>query len=116
MGAYARRDRGGQLPKARESPVIKRPFLFLLTAGLVLAAAGCSPRHEIHIESDTCWQGTVNGDQYISDCGNANYKVIGTLHCVKLQKNTPTGSLRVRIDDNPWISTAGDFGQIQACN
>jgi len=58
----------------------------------------------------------VNDDQYINDCGNSSYRVIGTLRCVKIQKSTTYGSLRVRIDDHPWIATVDVYGIIQACN
>ena len=99
-----------------ESPVIKRSSLLVLSCVLLVAAAGCSKRHRIQVESDTCWNGTVNGEQYINDCGNSSYRVIGTLRCVKVQKATTSGYLRLRIDDHPWTDTADSYGIIQACN
>ena len=99
-----------------ECHVTKRTFLVVLMGLVAFAAAGCSPRHRIQVESDTCWTGTVNNDQFIDDCGNSSYKVIGTLRCVKIEKKTTYGYLRIRIDDHPWADTVDQYGIIQACN
>ncbi len=92
-----------------------RRIALLLACVALAAAAGCSKRHTIHIESNTCWSGSVNGDQNINDCGNATYKVIGTLRCVRVKVNTTTGFVRVQIDDHPWANTPDAYGVVQAC-
>ena len=98
-----------------ESHLTKRSILLVLVC-IALAAAGCSRRHRIQIESDTCWTGKVNADQSFSDCGNATYRVIGTLRCVTVKRETSAGYVRVRIDDHPWAETQDQFGTVQACN
>jgi hypothetical protein len=99
-----------------ESLVIKRSSLLVLLCVLLAGAAGCSKRHHIQIESDTCWTGTVNGDQYINDCGSTTYTVVGTLRCVKVRRTTPGGTLRLRVDDHPWVSSEDQYGIVQACD
>jgi hypothetical protein len=76
---------------------------------------GCSKKYQIEIESDTCWTGSVNNDQSITDCGNSRYKVVGALRCVRLTKTTANGYLRVRIDGRPWAETTEANGTVQAC-
>jgi hypothetical protein len=84
---------------------------------LLVGVAGCSPRHHIQIESNTCWTGDVDADQYIEGCGNTSYKVIGAVRCVSVtRKGAPTvGTLRVRIDDGPWSDTVNQYGNVEAC-
>lgn len=96
--------------------MIKRSTLLVLLCVLLAGAAGCSKRYRIQVESDTCWIGVVNGDQYINGCGNSSYKVVGTLRCVQVRRNDPGGSLRVRIDEHPWVSATDQYGFVQACN
>lgn len=96
--------------------MIKRTTVLVLMCAALVLTAGCSKRHKIHVESDTCWSGTVNDDQFIHDCGNSTYRVLGTLRCVKINKTTTTGYLRVRIDDRPWADTPDAYGSIQVCN
>lgn len=115
MGS-ARRVRGRRRLSDLESHVIKRSSLLVLMCVLLAAASGCSRRHTIHIESDRCWAGTVNGDQSISGCGNSTYKVLGAMRCVAVRRTDPGGTLRVRIDDHPWVSATDQFGNVQACN
>lgn len=83
-------------------------------AGLVLLA-GCSRVYHIQIQSDTCWSGTVNDDQNISDCGSSNYKVEGKLTCVKIEKLSVDGYLRLRVDGGQWAETTESHGLIQVC-
>ena len=92
-----------------------RPALVLLAA-LLLAATGCSKRHKVEVQSDTCWDGLINNDQHINYCGNATFKVIGDLQCVKVQKQTINGVLRVRIDGRPWAETTEPNGLVQVCD
>jgi hypothetical protein len=93
------------------------PLLLLLAAALSLALplAGCSKRYRVQIESDTCWDGVIDEGQTIYDCGNASYKVIGTMKCVRVQKKTNNGYVRVRIDSGPWSETTDPQGIVQVC-
>jgi len=80
----------------------------LLTLALLVAAAllvgSCSSTHHLNIESDTCWLMTIDGtsESVTRDCGNANYKIIGGFHCVRVTNLGPTGFVRIRIDGGPW--------------
>ena len=97
---------------------MKRFAAPLLLAALLLAAlatGGCSKRFHIEIQSDTCWSGVIDDGASFFDCGNANYKVVGPMRCVRLQKRTSNGYLRVRIDDGAWTETTDPLGIIQAC-
>lgn len=86
-----------------------------LALGALLASGGCSKRYRIQIESDTCWDGVIDEGQTIFDCGNASYKVIGALSCVRVQKKTDNGYVRVRIDSGPWAETSAPLGVVQVC-
>jgi hypothetical protein len=95
--------------------VIKR---LVVAAALCLALvplAGCSRTYHIQIQSDTCWEGLVNGDQFLSDCGDSNYKVVGKLTCMRVSKITANGYLRMRVDGGPWAETTQDHGVLQIC-
>lgn len=92
------------------------PILLVLMCLLLLGATGCSRRYKVHIESNTCWDGLFNNEQGVYGCGNSTYKVIGKLGCVRVQKNTTMGYLRVRIENQPWAETADSFGVVQVCN
>lgn len=83
---------------------------------LAVALAGCSKKHKLKVESDVCWSGSVNNDQFISGCGNASYTVLGGLGCVRLEKSGTAGYLRVRIDGKPWVETTDARGVVQVCN
>ncbi len=94
-----------------------RRLVWTLLAVTLLVSAGCSKRHHIQVESDGCWNGSVNNEQFISDCGNASYRVLGSLRCVKVQRaSTSTHFLRVRIDEQPWAQNPDSFGVVQVCN
>jgi hypothetical protein len=112
----ARCDRPGGTTSAMEHHVIMRFPLLVLLCLVLAVAAGCSKRHRIQIETDTCWNGNVNGDQNINGCGNTSYRIIGTLRCVRVQKETSTGYLRLRIDERAWVDTPDQFGFVQVCN
>ena len=86
----------------------------LLALGLASTGA-CSKRFRIEVQSDVCWAGKIDNDQIINDCGNATYKVVGSLSCVKLQKQSVSGYLRVRVDGGPWSETTDPSGIVQAC-
>ncbi|MEO5987712.1 MAG: hypothetical protein ABIU54_10275 [Candidatus Eisenbacteria bacterium] len=86
-----------------------------VTLCALLGAVGCSKDHRIEIQSDTCWDGIVNSQQHISGCYNKNYKIIGTLGCVRLQKQTVAGYMRMRLDGGAWSETSEQFGLVQIC-
>lgn len=94
-----------------------RVLPLLLAALLVPAAAstGCSKRYRIEIQSDTCWDGVIDDGQAIFDCGNASYKVVGSMRCVRVQKKTNNGYVRVRVDGGPWGETSDPLGIVQVC-
>ncbi len=98
---------------------MKRTLVLALLLGAALLAAvatgGCSKRYRIEIQSDTCWNGVIDEGQTIFDCGSSSYKVIGQLKCVRVQKATADGYLRVRIDSGPWAETTAPAGIVQVC-
>lgn len=97
---------------------MKRTLVLLLLAVALVAAlgsAGCSKRYRIEIQSDTCWDGVIDEGQGIFDCGNTSYKVVGALRCVRVQKRTNEGYVRVRIDGGPWGETTAPLGIVQVC-
>ena len=95
--------------------MISRILMLTVLGGALLLLGGCSKQFRVEIQSDTCWTGTINGDQGISDCGNSSYKVIGVMRCVRVHKDTVNGYLRVRIDGRPWAETTDNLGVVQAC-
>jgi hypothetical protein len=96
--------------------VSPRRIPILLCCLVLVTTAGCSKRHRVYVESNACWVGTINSDQNINGCGNATYRIIGPLHCVRVTKTSLSGSVRVRIDDQPWASTPDQYDVVQACN
>jgi hypothetical protein len=103
-------------PPGPETTVKRIAILLVLMLGTALLATnGCSKRYRIQVESDTCWDGLIDEGETIFDCGNSSYKVIGQLRCVRLQKKTDAGYLRVRIDSGPWASTTAPLGIVQVC-
>ncbi len=97
---------------------MKRPALLLLAVlvlGALVGTTGCSKRYKIEIQSDTCWDGVIDDGQGFFDCGNASYKVVGPMRCVRVIKRTNNGFLRVRIDGGAWVETTDPQGVVQAC-
>lgn len=90
--------------------------LVACVAALALfSATGCSKRHRVQFESNTCWRAVIDGQSggIIEDCQNANYKVLGDMNCVTIQTRTtvdPVNFVRVRIDDGDWSTNAVDNG------
>ncbi|MBI5711102.1 MAG: hypothetical protein HZC42_12505 [Candidatus Eisenbacteria bacterium] len=84
---------------------------------LLLGAGGCG-RTTLEIQSDTCWQGTVNKTQiYLDGCGNKTYKFSSGFKCARLNKRTGEGTLRARIRKKQvWIETTVPYGAIDVCN
>jgi hypothetical protein len=94
--------------------MIHRVAIVIVTvAGLSLA--GC--RHDqIHIESNTTWEGSVNNQINFSGRGDATYEMHGKLGCVLIQKSLPDSLyLRMRINDRPWEETRAPLGTIYQC-
>ena len=91
----------------------------LLIAALLLAVAalltGCSERHHIEVQSNACWDGIINNEQHVNECGNVSYKVTGKLKCIVIQKQNSNGYLRIRIDQRAWTETTEPFGLLQVC-
>lgn len=90
----------------------RRTVLALGFALLALSATGCSRKYRIHVESDTCWQGSVNRDLFLDDCNSAEFEVKGKLTEVSLTKKTAEGVLRVWIDDGRPGETSEPFGTV----
>lgn len=86
--------------------------LVLALAMLALATTGCSKKYRIHVESDTCWQGSINRDMFLDDCRNAEFEVKGKLTEVQLTKKTADGTLKLWIDDGRPAETSDPFGTV----
>jgi len=92
-----------------------RGRMLLAVLILALAAGGCS-KTRLEVESDTCWDGLINGTVHIGACGNKNYDVTSGFKCAELQKQTAVGLLRARIVDRTvWVETSEPFGLIKLC-
>jgi hypothetical protein len=87
-------------------------ILVLLLA--VATLAGCSKK--IRVESDTTWEGTVNGAP-VSGTGDQTFELNGDTNCYTLKKTTQIGYLRVKIRKGSGMdqSTIDDFGQVEGC-
>lgn len=106
----------GHLDPEMEAPVgLRNLVVTALMLCTILAAGGCSKRHRIEIESNTCWDGIINNQQGISGCNNKNYKIIGELGCARIQKQTVAGYLRMRVNGGAWTETSEQFGLLQIC-
>jgi hypothetical protein len=87
-------------------------FLVLLLAAAALA--GCSKK--IRVESDTTWEGTVNGAA-VAGSGNESYELNGDTNCYSFKKLTPQGYLRVKITKGSGMdqSVADSLGEVKGC-
>ena len=83
-----------------------RLLTLALLAAAALLAGSCSNTHHLNIESDTCWLMVIDGqtEAVTRDCGNANFKIIGGFHCVRVTNLGPTGTVRIRVDGGPWTA------------
>jgi len=103
--------------------VSRRVIAGLIMCGLlaVLAAAlvvtGCSKDHRVVIESNTCWVAVFDrqSESASAGCGNVNYRISGTVHCVRVHNATDSGFVRVRFDFGPWSENSDSSGTAQVC-
>ena len=91
----------------------------VMLAGLLLAALvlvpGCK-RNKVHVESNTYWDGLINGNIHIGGLGNKTYEIHGRLGCVTVQKARPdTLYLRLQINDGLKEETRAPTGVIYQC-
>ncbi len=98
------------------STVIRRLRIPVLFALLLALGSGCSKESRIQIESDTCWEGFVDGQARLADCGDKSYRVVGPFDCVTVSKQTVNGTLRLRIEGGGWIETSEPLGSLTICN
>ena len=99
--------------KRGEAPAPRTWALLALAAAL---AAGCS-RDVVHVESNTYWSGTINGNIIISGSGNMDYEMHGKLGCVEVSKSRlDTLYLRLHLNDRPPVETREPGGTVTQCN
>lgn len=95
----------------------------VLLLALALTAAGCSTKLEV--QSDTCWQGSVNA-QRVSGCGNTTYGIRGgsSHECYWfVLKSTDCGydcgHLRARLKgwnaDSRWVEWSPQHPVVWVC-
>ena len=96
-------------------PAIALLLVLLSAVTSLVMLTGCSERHRIEVQSDVCWDGIINGNQRVTECGNVSYKVTGKLKCVVFQKQNANGYLRARIDSRAWTETTESFGIVTVC-
>ena len=89
----------------------------LLLVILALLVGSCSNTHHLNIESDTCWLMSIDGqtEAVSRDCGNANFKIIGGFHCVRVTNLGPDGTVRIRVDGGPWTTKVGPQETAESC-
>jgi hypothetical protein len=97
-----------------------KPARLATLALLVIAAllvGSCSNTHHLNIESDTCWLMAIDGqtEAVTRDCGNANFKIIGGYHCIRVSNLGPDGTVRIRVDGGPWTARVGPNGTAESC-
>jgi hypothetical protein len=89
----------------------------LLFVILALVVGSCSNTHHLNIESDTCWLMVIDGqtEAVTRDCGNANFKIIGGFHCIRVTNLGPEGTVRIRVDGGPWTAKVGVSEVAESC-
>ena len=89
----------------------------LLFVILALVVGSCSNTHHLNIESDTCWLMVIDGqtEAVTRDCGNANFKIIGGFHCIRVTNLGPDGTVRIRVDGGPWTAKVGVNEVAESC-
>jgi hypothetical protein len=101
--------------------LIRRIVASAVLAGLAIltafAASGCAKNHKIAIQSNTCWIAKIDRQAAATseDCGDANFRVAGDIHCVVLTNLTDTGYVRVRIDEGAWLESTAPHGIVETC-
>jgi len=108
-----------QFPEFLHVPRLRpaRLFTLALIAAAALLMGSCSSTHHLNIESDTCWLMVIDGqtEAVTRDCGNANYKIIGGFHCVRVTNLGPTGYVRIRVDGGPWTAKVAVNEVAESC-
>ena len=98
--------------------VLACTLLLSLPGALALGVAGCSRRHHVNIESNTCWTAEFdqgNAGLVANECGSANFRVAGDVHCVRVTNLNDTGFVRVRIDDGAFVTNSSPRGTAETC-
>jgi hypothetical protein len=97
--------------------VLASLLLAMLCALLAAAGAGCSKRHHIEVQSNTCWIATIDRQKsaIFSDCESRNYRVAGEIHCVAVTNLSDTGYVRIRVDEGAWVESSAPHGTAEAC-
>jgi hypothetical protein len=98
-------------------PNSARPATALLFVILALVVGSCSNTHHLNIESDTCWVMAIDGqtEAVTRDCGNANFKIIGGYHCIRVTNLGPDGTVRIRVDGGPWTTKVAPNETAESC-
>jgi hypothetical protein len=108
---------------SKESLAVKRRIVATmivaaLTALVAFLGSGCLGNdHHVQIESNSCWVIVFDrsSDAIDAQCGRGNYRVAGTIHCVRVTNQADTGFVRVRIDGGPWSENDNPRGTAIAC-
>ena len=94
-------------------------LLVSLPGALALGLAGCAKRHHINIQSNSCWTAVIENEgssvAVANECGDANFRVAGELHCIRVTNLNDTGFVSVRIDDGAFITSSAPRGTAEAC-
>jgi hypothetical protein len=91
----------------------------VLGAFIAFLGSGCLGNdHHVEIESNSCWFVIFDrsSDAVDVQCGRGNYRVAGTIHCVRVTNQNDTGFVRVRIDGGPWSESRDGHGTAIACH
>jgi hypothetical protein len=114
---------GPPFPQPRSSSAVfrfhpARLASLLALALLTLFVGSCSNTHHLNIESDTCWLMVIDGqtEAVTRDCLNANFKIIGGFHCVRVTNLGPTGTVRIRVDGGPWTAKVAPNEVAESCS
>jgi hypothetical protein len=107
----------------KESLAVKRRILALLVLAVLAAlvaflGSGCLGNdHHVEIQSNTCWLVVFDhsSDAVDVQCGKGNYRIAGTIHCVRVTNQADTGFVRVRIDGGAWSESDDPHGTAIAC-
>jgi uncharacterized lipoprotein YajG len=97
---------------------VKRlPTLCVLMLMALPLLTGCSKRHRIEFQSNTCWIASIDRQNttVMNECGSVNFKVAGEIQCVRVTNLSDTGYVRVRIDDGLWAESTAPRGTVETC-